>query len=75
MPSSSVAGGSLPPSGSPGGPLTGQTIYQLTGTTYTALSGTYDLYCPYPSGLAASRLTSVVSNGAGGYDAVAQSCS
>lgn len=75
VPSGTIAGGTLPPSGAPGGPLTGQTIYAEAGGVYTALSGTFDVYCNYPAGVASGKLLAVIPNADGSYRALAQSCS
>jgi hypothetical protein len=76
VPSAGISGGSLPPSGSKAGPLTGQTIYYDTpnAATYTALSGTYDVYNPMVSPITSGKMTAVKANGDGTFDCLTQSC-
>jgi hypothetical protein len=71
---SAISGGTLPPSGAPGGPATGQTIYTRSGATYTAIPGTYSVYDCYVSAVTSSKMLAVRPNFDGTFDGVAQSC-
>jgi hypothetical protein len=74
VPSASIAAGTYPPSGAPGGPLTGQTIYSISAAGYTALPGTFSLYNPHATGLSAGKLAAVTPNDDGSWSVVDQDC-
>jgi hypothetical protein len=59
VPTSTIAAGTYPAAGPAGGPLTGQTVYALGASGYTALSGTYSVYNPRGAIVTASKLTAV----------------
>lgn len=74
VPSASIAAGSNPPSGSPGGPLAGQTIYRLVNGAYVALPGTFDLYNPRSAETTSGKQTAVTSNGDGTFSCIDWDC-
>jgi hypothetical protein len=74
VPSASIAGGTLPPSGAPGGPLSGQTIYRVVNGKYVALATTFDLYNPRTAATTAGKLTAVTPNGDGSFSVVDWDC-
>lgn len=71
-PSSSIAAGS-PPS-TVGGPLTGQTLYTISSSGFTALSGTYTIVNPRSAATAASKLTPVTPNTDNTYSVIDWDC-
>lgn len=67
-PSSAIA------AGTPGGPLTGQTIYQITGGALASITTVGQVYNPYGAGVVAGKMITVQANSDGTYTAIAQSC-
>jgi hypothetical protein len=74
VPSSSIAAGTNPPSGSPGGPLTGQTIYRISAGAYVALGGTYSVYNPRTAAVTSGKLAAVVPNDDNTYSVIDWDC-
>lgn len=74
VPTASIAAGTYPPSGAPGGPLTGQTIYSISGGDYVALTGTFALYNPRSAATTAGKLTAVTPNDDGTFSVVDWDC-
>ncbi len=74
-PSGTIAAASGPPaSGTPGGPLSGQDIYQITGGAFTPFATGADVYNGMGSAVDASKVLIVEANSDGTFTGVAQSC-
>lgn len=65
----------VPGGGIAGGAVAACSVYSVTGSTETAVSGTPNVYNPMPDACIAGRKLVVTPDGSGGYMAQAESCS
>ena len=60
--------------GTPGGPLTGQTVYSISGGAYASVSTTASVLNGLPNAIASGAKCIVEANGDGSYSAIAVAC-
>lgn len=72
--SGAIAASGTVGSGTPGGPLTGQTIYLIANGTYVMVSDDADIWNGLPTALSSGAKCIVLPNGDGTYSPIAISC-
>jgi hypothetical protein len=74
-PTGTVTAATGPPStGTPGGPLASQQVYEISGGAFSSVATGVDLYNAMQSSVVATKTCAVLQNQDGSYSVISQSC-